>query len=95
MDIVIGAIRFALFLFMMLLFARMILGFVMVFSRDWRPTGIAVVLAESVFTVTDPPIKALRKVVPPLALGQVRLDMAFLIVFITCSMLYRALAVVG
>lgn len=91
MDLVIGVIRFALFIFMLLLFARVVLGFVMAMSRDWRPEGAMLVVTESVFTLTDPPIKAVRKVVPPLSLGQIRLDLAFLIVFFACSLLYQVL----
>lgn len=76
-------------LFMLLLFARVIISLVISFARDWRPTGVAVVAVESVLTVTDPPIKAVRKVVPPLAIGQVRIDLAFLIVFFAVSTLFQ------
>lgn len=92
MELLISAVRFALFLFMMLLFARIILGFVMAFSRDWKPSGVSVVLAEGVFTITDPPLKALRKVIPPLSLGSIRLDLAFLVLFFGVSLLNQFLA---
>ncbi len=95
MSFLLDALRFVLFLFMLLLLARIVISLVMVFARDWRPTGAALVAVEGVLTVTDPPIKAVRKVVPPLALGQVRLDLAFIIVFLGVSMLYQVLAAVG
>ena len=41
-----------------------------VFARDWRPRGVVLVIAEAVYTVTDPPLQALRKVIPPLTLGR-------------------------
>ena len=95
MEIVIGALRFALFLFMIVLFGRVILSLVVSFARDWRPEGIVLVLTESVFSITDPPLKALRKVIPPLQLGQIRLDIAFLVLFFGCSLLYSFLGYVG
>lgn len=89
MLLIIELLRTVLMLFMLLLFARVIISLVISFARDWRPTGVAVVAVESVLTVTDPPIKAVRKVVPPLAIGQVRIDLAFLIVFFAVSTLFQ------
>ena len=91
MEFVAQALQFALFLFMLTLFGRMILGFVMSFSRDWRPQGAMLVITEAVFTVTDPPLKFLRRLIPPLQLGQLRLDIAFLVLFFGCSILYQVL----
>lgn len=91
MELLVSAAQFALFLFMLFLFARMVFSFVMAFSREWRPRGVMLVIAEGVFSVTDPPLRALRKVVPPLNLGTIRLDIAFLILFFGCSLLYQLL----
>jgi len=90
-ELLIAVIRFALFLFMMVLFARIVLSFVIAFSREWKPSGAVLLLAEGVFTVTDPPLKALRKVIPPLTLGSIRLDLAFLVLFFGCSLLSQFL----
>ncbi|MDE0573321.1 YggT family protein [Demequina sp. B12] len=84
MVLVLGALRFAVYLFLLALLARMIISWVMVFSRDWRPRGAMLVVVESVFTVTDPPLKALRSLVPPLRLGGVQLDLAFMLLFLGC-----------
>ncbi|SEJ46808.1 YggT family protein [Demequina mangrovi] len=92
MALILNALVFLLFLFMLALFARIVISFVMVFARDWHPTGAALVAVEGVLTVTDPPIKAVRRVVPPLTLGQVRIDLAFLIVFIGVSILQQVLS---
>lgn len=91
MPFIIGALQFLLFLFMLALLARVVISLVMAFSRDWRPTGAGLVAVEGVFTVTDPPIKAVRRVVPPLSLGQVRIDLAFIIVFLGVQILSAAL----
>jgi YggT family protein len=54
----------------------------MVFARQWQPTGPLLVVLEVVYSVTDPPIKALRKVIPPLRLGNFALDLSFLLVLV-------------
>ena len=95
MEIVAQALGFALSLFMLVLIGRMILGFVMRFSQDWRPQGLMLVVTEAVFSITDPPIKLLRRVIPPVQLGHNRLDIAFLVLFFGCSILSRILLSVG
>lgn len=72
---------FALLLLMLMLLARIALSWVFTFARDWQPRGFSALMAESVYAVTDPLIKPLRRVLPPLTIGMVRLDVAFLIVF--------------
>jgi YggT family protein len=85
---VVGSILdFLLFLFFVLLIGRLILDWVQVFARDWRPRGVMLVIAEAVYTVTDPPLKAIRKVIPPLSLGAVRVDLAFLVLLLGVSIL--------
>ena len=58
---------------------RLVLEYVAIFARDWRPRGPLLLLSEAVFTLTDPPLKAIRKVVPSLRIGSVSLDLSFLI----------------
>jgi len=71
-------------LFLMLLLLRVIISWIRVFSRTWRPRGVVLVLAEGVYTITDPPVKLVRKVVPSVRLGMVRLDLSVLILWIAC-----------
>lgn len=78
---------FLLFLFFVILLGRLVLDWVQVFSRDWRPRGPMLVVAETIYTVTDPPLRALRRVIPPLNLGSVRLDLAFLVLMLGVSLL--------
>ena len=82
-----SVINFLLFIFFVLLIGRLILDWVQAFSRDWRPKGPMLVIAEAVYTVTDPPLKALRRLIPPLSLGAVRIDLAFLVLMLTVSIL--------
>jgi YggT family protein len=76
-----------LWLFFVLLIARLVLDYIQMFARSWRPSGFALVLAEIVYTVTDPPLKALRKIIPPLRLGSVALDLSFLVLVILVQIL--------
>ena len=55
--------------------------------RSWSPSGPILVLLEVVYSITDPPVKALRRVVPPLRLGTVALDLSFIIVLIVALVL--------
>ena len=90
-NIIASTIRFAVFLFFVVLLARLVLDWIQAFARDWRPKGITLVLAEAVYTVTDPPLRALRRVIPPLRIGQVQLDLAFMILFIVTLLLLQLL----
>ena len=78
---------YVLTIYLVVLIGRMIFGWVQVFARDWRPTGILLVLAEAIFTVTDPPLKFLRRFIPPLRLGMVAMDLSFMVLFIVVLIL--------
>ena len=90
-----GAIRsilhFVVLIFFILLIGRLVVDWIQVFAREWRPRGVTLVLAEAVYSATDPPLKALRRVVPPLRLGQVQLDLAFMILFFVTFLLLQLL----
>jgi YggT family protein len=73
---------FLLLIALLLLVGRLVLDWVVLLARQWRPRGVLLVGSEVVFTATDPPLKAVRKVVPPLRIGPVQLDLAFLLVFL-------------
>ncbi|WP_109474700.1 YggT family protein [Ornithinimicrobium cavernae] len=71
--------------YFLVLILRLILDWVQVFSRDWRPSGVLLILAEVVYSLTDPPIRFLRQFIPPLRLGGVALDLAFLVLILAVS----------
>ncbi|GAA1244189.1 YggT family protein [Oryzihumus leptocrescens] len=85
LDAFLSLLRLLVYLFFIALIIRLILDWIQVLAREWRPTGVVLVLAEAVYTVTDPPLKALRRVIPPLSLGSVRLDLAFLVLMLAVS----------
>ena len=78
-----------LWFFLAMLWVRFVVDWVQVFARSWSPGGPVLVLLEVVYSVTDPPIKALRRVIPPLRLGGVALDLSFIIVIIAAYVLLR------
>jgi len=71
-----------LWLFFVLLIGRLVLDYIQMFARSWRPSGFVLVLAEIVYTITDPPLKLLRRFIPPLRIGGVALDLSFLVLII-------------
>ncbi len=75
------------FLFFLALIGRLILDWVQVLSRDWRPRGGVLVVAEVVYSITDPPLRLLRKVIPGVTIGGMRIDFAFLALMIITSVL--------
>ena len=87
MQIIGTVISWALLLYLFVLFARMIFSWVPVLVREWEPRGGLLVFAEVVYSVTDPPLRALRKVLKPVRIGNVMLDLAFLALFVLVSIL--------
>jgi YggT family protein len=83
---VIGSV---LWIFLLILFARMILSWIPVLVRDWEPRGPMLVVAEIIYSITDPPLRALRKVLKPVRIGNMMLDLAFIGLAIAVSILMR------
>ena len=76
-------------LFTLALLGRLVLDYVRIFSPSWRPSGIILWLASTVYAVTDPPVNFVRRFVPPLRLGPVALDLSFIVIFFAVQMLGR------
>ena len=94
MTAVRSILYFILLIFFIFLIGRLILDWIQVFARDWRPRGLVLVIAEAVYSVTDPPLRALRKVLRPVRVGTVMLDLAFIGLFILVSLLMRIVALI-
>ncbi len=86
-SIILNVIYVALLIVFIAMWARFVFDWMQVLNPGWRPRGAVVVLAESSYTITDPPIKAVRRVIPPLQLGSIRLDLAWTIVLIVLLIL--------
>ena len=74
-------------LFVVALLVRVVFDLVQMMAREWRPQGLALLSAEAVYTTTDPPLKLVRRVLPPVRFGGVALDLAFLVVMIAAWLL--------
>ena len=85
--VVAAVLYYVLTVFLVLLFLRLIFEYVFLLARSFRPTGLVAMLLELIYTGTDPPLKLLRRVLPPLRIGGVSLDLAFLVLFILVSIL--------
>lgn len=81
-----------LWLYWLLLIGRLIFDWVQVFSRDFQPRGPLLVVAEVIYTATDPPLKLLRRFIPPLRLGQVALDLSFLVLILAIGIAISVLS---
>ncbi len=93
MGIVADLLGLVVWIFLLVLFVRLVFDWIQVLARDWRPKGAVLVVAETVYTVTDPPLRALRRVIPPLTIGMVRVDIAFMVLVLGCWLLLVLLSV--
>lgn len=65
-----------------LLLARIVIDYIMMFSRSWQPRGLVLAFVDVVFRLTDPPLRFVRRFIPPLRIGQISLDIGFIVLFI-------------
>jgi YggT family protein len=80
---------YLLSVYLVLLIARMILGWIQVYAKSWSPTGILLVVAEGVYSATDPPLRFLRRYIPSVRLGSVALDLSFMLLFLVVYVLWQ------
>ncbi|MVA77288.1 YggT family protein [Auraticoccus sp. F435] len=82
-------ISWVLGIYSIILLARLVLSWVPMFSPQWSPKGPVLVVAEAVYTLTDPPLRFLRRFIPPLRIGQVALDLSFIVLWLCVLLLTR------
>ncbi len=76
-SVVASIVHLLLLMYLLVLFARLILDYIPMFNREWRPKGAGLVAAEVVYTITDPPVRFFRRIIPPLRIGSISLDFGF------------------
>jgi YggT family protein len=91
-SIVIIVLEYVLWLYLLLLIGRLIIDVLQQYSRTWTPSGPLAVIAEIIFTATDPPLRLLRRYIRPVKLGSVALDLSYTLLFLVIIVL---LSVVG
>jgi YggT family protein len=87
-------LTYLIWFYLLLLIIRMIFSWIQAFSRDWHPRGPVLVVAEGVFTATDPPLRFLRRYIPSLRLGTVALDLSFMVLFLVLILLLQAVQLI-
>lgn len=92
MTIVGQVLQTVAWLFLLALLFRLVMEYVFLFARSYEPHGIMLILVEGTYTVTDPPLKLLRRVIPPLRIGGISLDLAFLVLFILVQLVIYVIA---
>ncbi len=90
MTILRQVLHLVVLVYLLVMLGRLVLEWVRLFGPGWRPRGAALVVAEILYSLTDPPLAAIRRVVPTVTVGSVRLDLAFPIILIC---LYFLLAI--
>jgi YggT family protein len=83
-------LTYLLWFYLLLLLGRLIFSWIQAFSREWHPRGPVLVVAETVYTATDPPLKFLSRFIPVLRLGSVALDLSFMLLFFVVLILINA-----
>jgi YggT family protein len=92
---ILGLVLFyLLWFYLLLLIGRMIISWIQAFSRSWHPTGVVLVIAEAVYTATDPPLRLLRRYIPTVRLGTVALDLSFMVLFLVILVLLQAVQLI-
>jgi YggT family protein len=82
-----AALGLALLIFYLLVITRMVVEMTRSFARSWRPAGVAAVGLEFVYVITDPPMKLLRRLIPPLRLGGMSIDLSVLVLLVVIGIL--------
>lgn len=85
---------FILWIALIVLIARIVLDWVQMLARDWRPSGLVLVLAETIYSLTDPPLRSVRRVLPPVRLGVAMLDLSPLVLFVIIYLLRYLVALI-
>jgi YggT family protein len=86
-SLIAAIVNTLLLIYVFVMLARMVLDFMPLLNREWRPRGAGLIAAELVYTVTDPPIRLFRRFIPPLRFGPVAFDLAFSLTLLLCFVL--------
>jgi YggT family protein len=89
MNILKIVLTYVLSLYLVVLIGRMIISWIQAFARSWYPHGLVLVVAETLFTLTDPPLKFLRRYIPTFRLGTVAMDLSYMVLFIVVLILLQ------
>jgi YggT family protein len=86
LQLVLVVVYWALWIFFLILIARFVLSLIMMFAPQWHPKGPLLLLFEAVYSVTDPLLRPLRRILPPIGAGGIRIDLSMLMLFVLVSL---------
>ncbi len=89
MALIGSLIHGVIWIYLAILTVRMVLSVIPLLVRQWEPRGVLLVIAEFVYTVTDPPLRFLRRFIPTLRLGDMVVDLPFTVLYLGFWLLLR------
>ena len=92
-SVLASIVHLMLLVYILVLFARLILDYIPMFNREWRPKGAGLVAAEVVYTITDPPVRFFRRIIRPLRIGSISLDFGFSITILIVLILMNIVGI--
>jgi YggT family protein len=84
--LVLSVLSWVLLAFFLALVARFVLGLIVMFAPQWHPKGPVLLLFELIYSVTDPFLRPLRRILPPIGAGGIRIDLSMLMLFVLVSL---------
>jgi YggT family protein len=90
-----GVVAYVLYMYILVILARFVLETTRQFARTWRPAGVAAIGVEAVYLATDPPLRLLRRLIPPIQLGKVSLDLSIILLLLAIVGLHWAALTLG
>jgi YggT family protein len=84
--LVLSVLSWVLLAFFLMLVARFVLSLVVMFAPQWHPKGPLLLLFELIYSVTDPFLRPLRRILPPIGAGGIRIDLSMLMLFVLVSL---------
>jgi YggT family protein len=80
-------------LFKLALFARVIIDYIRMFARNWRPNSFFIAIFEFIYSITDKPVRFVQRFIPPLRIGGVALDLSFIVLLIAITVAQNAVSI--
>lgn len=86
LELVLIVLSWVLLAFFLILVARFVLSLIVMFAPQWHPKGPLLLMFELVYSVTDPFLRPLRRILPPIGAGGIRIDLSMLMLFVLVSL---------
>ncbi|MDX6292644.1 MAG: YggT family protein [Kribbellaceae bacterium] len=84
--LVLSVLSWVLLAFFLMLVARFVLSLIVMFAPQWHPKGPLLLAFELIYSVTDPFLRPLRRILPPIGAGGIRIDLSMLMLFVLVSL---------